>query len=143
MNEVNMDTKTKNILGFFLGEIYEIKCLLKGTPVDKAKLYGLKNGFESVINDYIEEDWGISKEDENTVAKILDPYFCDDAKLNELKGFYDIESELEEKGISRLKARAIMKYFYSKGRFLKVLKKMDSSFSPQECRTFEITEFDI
>lgn len=138
-----MDIKTKKLVGFFLGELYEIKCLLKSKPIDKAKLYGLKNGFESVINDYVDEDWWVSLEDQKTVADILDPYFRDDAKLKELKGFYDIEPLLEKKGIDRLKALTIMKYFYSKGNFIEVLNKMDSSYSPQECRTFEISESDL
>lgn len=143
---MKMDSKTKKMFGIFLGETLEIKTILKGKKLDKserATLYALKNGFESVINDYLDEDWYITIEEEKIVANVLTPYFNNEEKLNELKGFYDIEPELEEKGISRLKALAIMKYYYAKGSFISVLNKMDTTHSPQECRTFEISDYDI
>ena len=141
-----MDNVTKKMVGRFLAEVYEIKALLKNSPIkegDKAYLYALKNGFESVLNDIIDENWWVSIEDEKKVAEVLSPYYNDQNKLNEFTGFYDIENKLEEKGIERLKAQAIIKYFWAKGNFKSVIKKMDSTNSPQECRTFEIDEFDL
>jgi hypothetical protein len=137
-----MDSQTKKMIGLFLGEVYEIKALLKGEPVEKSRLYALKNGFESVINDMIDENWWVSSDDEHKVAKILQPYFEDDSKLAKLKGFYDIEAELEDVGITRLKALAIMKYFYAKRSFITVLDKMDTEYSPVECRKFNLSEYD-
>lgn len=138
-----MDSKEKKVLGVILGELYEIKCLLKKKTVDIALLFALKNGFESEINDQLNEEWFVSKEDEKKVADVLTPYFDDPVKLEKLSGFYDIERELEELGIQRLKAICIMKYFWTKGSFIRVLERMDTSSSPEEARTFNITEFDI
>jgi hypothetical protein len=38
---------------------------------------------------------------------------------------------------------SLMNYFLAKGNLIRILKKMDFTNSPQECRTFEIDEFDL
>ena len=136
-----MDRNIKKVVGLFFAELYEIKALLKKEKLgkkEKGYVFALRNGFENVINDIIDEEWWVSKEDEKIVAEILDRYFLDSEELKKLTGFYDIEPELNSKGIDRMKALTIMQYFNSRGSFSQVLKKMDSTNSPQECRTFEI-----
>lgn len=133
-----MDRETKKAFGLIMGDLYEIKSLLKKKPIDKAKLFALQNGFEHEIDEQLDVNFWISLEEKNKIDKILDPYFRDETLFNNLKGYYDIEPLIEEAGISRLKAIVIMKYFYERGPFRKVLDKMDSSDSPQECRKLDI-----
>lgn len=74
---------------------------------------------------------------------ILDPIWSDKSKLDDFGGFYDIERELQLNGVDRPEAYRILKYLKANGQYSTVIDKMDSSGSPVECRTFELTEWDI
>lgn len=129
-----MDRETKKAFGLIMGDLYEIKSLLKNVKPNKDILYGLKNGFEEVIDEAIDATWWISKDDVSNASKILNAYFKDSTKLAELKGYYDMEEDFLAVNIDRIKARYIMKYFYIRHQFTSVINKMDSSDSPQELR---------
>ena len=68
---------------------------------------------------------------------MLDKYWLDPKKLEDFKGFYDIEKELQSVNIDRTKAHFIFTYFRINHQFEELLNKMDSSDSPVELRKFE------
>ncbi len=73
---------------------------------------------------------------------VLEPIWADEEKLKNFRGFYDIERELEQRGVHRSDAIAILRYLKANHQFTDVIEKMDSSHSPSECRRFELTEWD-
>jgi hypothetical protein len=127
----------KFLFGKILGEIYRIQRRMDACPVKESTVYGLLNGFESVIDDEISSIGFVSKEDVSAVADVLDEYFLDEKKLEKLKGYYDIEPALERRGISRSKAMIILTYFKLNGQYTNVIEKFNSQHSPVECKTFE------
>lgn len=134
--------ENKIMFGKLLGEIYRIQNRQGHCPVSESVIYGLLHGFETVIDQEIERVGYISKEDLRAVEDILNEYHVDDEKLQELTGFYDIESQLEERGISRSKAMEIFTYLKADRRFNHVIEKFNSSNSPVECKTFELDDWD-
>lgn len=137
-----MDKQTL-LLCRLLGEQYRTqKKLGLSVPASKGQIYGLINGFERAIKDELEGLGEITGEQIKAVADILDEYFMDDAKLASFKGFYDIERKLQQRGVDRGQAMQIIKYFHADGKFDRVIKKMDSSDSPSECRTFELYDWE-
>ncbi|TYA10913.1 hypothetical protein FRY98_24395 [Paenibacillus faecis] len=140
-----MEKETKLTLGKILGEIYRIQKHSKSVicPVGNDTIFGLLNGFEETLEREIESLELISSEEVAFVSRVLNKYFTDEQKLNDFNGYYDIEAELEERGIDRIKAKRIITMFKAEGRFLKVIEKMDSSGSPAECRTFEIPDYEM
>ncbi len=138
----SMDTN-KMLLGKILGEIYRLQKKI-GVPhsASDPHIYGLLNGFESVIDEQIEKIGWVSKEQFNHTISVLTPYWKDENKLADFKGFYDIESELEDGGVSRGVAIQILSYLYANNQFTDVINKMNSSDSPSECRTFKMNEWD-
>ena len=140
-----MDQQTKTLLGKLLGEIYRIEKRTQSMPcpVDDSRVFGLVNGFETAIDEELESIGFVTGDQVDAVADALEPYFLSPEKLAHFKGFYDIEDELESRGVDRATALAIITYFNMRGQFSSVISKMDSSGSPTECRTFEPSEFDI
>ena len=105
-------------------------------------LYGLMAGIESVINqqipfDHAENQYDVSENQFNAVCEILNRYVDNP---QELTGFYDIEGELRDRGVSRPVASVILTYLKSRGSYLDVINRMDSDNSPLECREFNIPE---
>lgn len=132
----------KLLLGKIIGELYRIeKQMGMACSADEAKIYGLLNGFESEINEELENIGYISKEKLEIVIDVLTPYLEDQQKLQSFKGFYDIESTLKHRGVDRGEAVVILKYLKAKQQFIDVINKMDSSDSPCECRTFNISDW--
>lgn len=140
-----MDRDTKIFLGKVLGEIYRIQKRINSLPcpADDSQVFGLVNGFESEIDRELESTGFITGEQVDAVADVLEPIFFDAAELEKFKGLYDIESELEDRGVDRATASVILTYFQMKGKFANVIAKMDSSGSPAECRTFEPSDFEV
>jgi hypothetical protein len=135
----NMD---KLMFGKLLGEIYRSQKRQGFSPVSDAVIFGLLNGFEHVIDEEIEKIGYITTEEFNAVGDILNEYFIDNEKLENLKGYYDIEPELERRGISRWKAIQILTLYKASRRFENVIEKFNSHFSPSECKRFEISDWD-
>ena len=125
-----------------LGELYRTQKRIDPStcPVSDDVIYGLLNGIERVIEDEFNVSL-ISKEDEEIVVSILNEYFVDAEKLNQLKGYYDIEHRLENQGIERWKAIKIITLLQAEDRFTNVIAKLNSSHSPVECKTFKIPDW--
>lgn len=136
--------ENKILLGKILGEIYRMQ-LRSNTPcgASKGKIFGLLNGFENVIDEEIEAIGYITKKQLNATIKILNPIYGDPTKLSEFKGFYDIEHELAAVGVDRSDAIRILMYLYADNKFTAMIDKMNSSGSPVECCTFDLSEWDV
>jgi hypothetical protein len=132
----------KIMFGKILGEIYRIQSRKGYCYVGKGTVYGLLNGFESVIDEEIERIGHVTNEELRAVVNVLNEYHKDQSKFNALSGYYDIEDTLDELEISRSKAITILTYLYANRRFTDVIDKFDSQNSPTECRTFELDEWD-
>lgn len=115
-----MEPETKLFLGKLLGEVYCLQRLVqpKNCAASEATTYGLLNGIESVIDECIPDEF-ITSADINTVADTLEPYFN---QSKQLKGYYDIEHNLETQGVDRVKAIKVLTYFKAKGQFSFVIK---------------------
>lgn len=140
MSEIDTN---KLLLGKMLGEIYRIQ---SNTDIpcgaSKGKIFGLLNGFENVIDEEIEAIGYITKKQLNATIKILNPIYDDPIKLSEFKGFYDIEDKLAAVGVDRSDAIRILMYLYADNKFTAIINKMNSSGSPVECCTFDLSEWD-
>lgn len=135
--------KSKLCFGKILGELYRIESNMgMACPASEATIYGLLNGIESVIDEEINSVGSIPNEKFTAVADVLTPYWNDRQKLAEFKGYYDIEPQLKSKGVNRGEAITVLKYFKANGQFIELIDKMDSSDSPCECRTFELSDWD-
>ncbi len=127
-----MDKEIKIFLGKILGEVYSLQ--KDNQEISEATIYGLKNGFEFVIDEEISSNYKINNHDLEEIKKILDPIFYDSQKLKDFKGYNDIEHELEQAGIGRVKAILLFTYFSKKGAYKELIEKLDSEFSPLELR---------
>ncbi|QRF33911.1 hypothetical protein [Bacillus safensis] len=128
--------------GKILGQIYRIQNRQGYCPVTEATIYGLLNGIESVVKDELEELNFIPDDNLTKLSKILSVYYNDKEKLSEVSGYYDLELDIENAGITREEARQILIYFYARGQFVELINKFNSSNSPVECKTFKIPDWD-
>ncbi|MEN8131689.1 MAG: hypothetical protein ABFS45_16175 [Pseudomonadota bacterium] len=140
-----MDKEQKLFLGKMLGEIYRMERANDNVAchVRSAHIYALLNGFEHAIDRELEMIGYVSKEKLKAVMDVLDPIWADRERLEKFKGFYDIERKLSAKGVDRGDAIAILTYLKANGQFTEIIDKMDSSHSPTECRTFELSDWDV
>ncbi len=129
-----MEKDLKLALAKLLGEILETN---SESTIDQGTIYGLKNGFEFVINDFFSEEYSLTQEDYENFVSILNPIWNDLEKLENFSGFYEIESSLKDLGINKDKAWSFFKYFQLKGTFGEIREKLDSSNSPTEFRNFK------
>ena len=139
MNQIDTNTL---FLGKLLAEVYRVQRKLEIPTADDATIYGLRNGFETVIADELERIGFVSKAQVKHVMDVLDPIWQDPAKLAAFKGFYDIERELENGGLDRSTAIAVLTYLNAHGQFTAVIEKMDTDGSPSECRTFNLSKWE-
>lgn len=133
-----MDTETKLFLGRILGEIYHLKQRMEIEDYGDSLIYGLRNGFENEIDEHLKSVGYISTDKEIALSEILDVIFMDPEKLDNFKGYYDIEAQLEATEISRWDAIKIITKFKAENRFLILIEKMGSGYSPSECKNFDI-----
>jgi hypothetical protein len=129
--------------GKMLGETYRLQKRVNPemVQVSDATIYGLLNGFEGVIERELSVDQTITEADLSAMCDVLDPYHNDSER--EFNGFYDIEHQLERKGINRMKAIDILTYFKANGQYEEVIDRMDTSGSPGECRRFNLREEEL
>lgn len=129
----------KYMFGRLLGETYRLQRRIesKMCGVGDDVIYGLLNGIETVVDDELNSAV-VTREEVRVVSSILNEYWINPAKVQSFRGYYDIEPRLEEAGIERWKAIRILSYFRIRGQFASLIDKMDSEYSPSECRTFEI-----
>ena len=139
-----METETKLLLGRILGEIYRLQNSTETVrcPYGPGHVYALLNGFENAVDEELERLGRVSASTVQKVIDVLDPIWSDKEKLDAFKGFYDIEPELIRKGVDRGQAMKVLTYFLANGQFIEIIRKMDTSNSPSECRTFELSEWD-
>ena len=137
------DPATK-LLGRILGEIYRIQNATEGMHcgAGPGQIYGLLNGFDEAIDTELDHTKGVSTDKLQAAAELLEPILQDPEKLEQFKGFYDVESALQARGISRTDAMQIFKYWWNDHRFVQLIEKMNSSRSPVECKTFELGEYE-
>lgn len=107
-----------------------------------ARVFGLLHGFESEIEETLEWVGDVTLHQLQTVVDILTPIWSDSALLQAFTGYYDIEDELSAAGVDRPTAIRILTFLNANHQFAEVIKKMDSSNSPSECRTFELDRWD-
>jgi hypothetical protein len=131
------------LLGKLLAEVYRVHRKLEIPTADDATIYGLRNGFETVVAEELERIGFVSKAQVKHVMDVLDPIWQDPTKLAAFKGFYDIERELESGGVDRTTAIAVLTYLNAHGQFTDVIAKMDTSGSPSECRKFDLSKWEI
>lgn len=136
--------KQKIMFGKILGEMYRLQNLTgKKERSSPAQIYALLNGFEDAIDSEIEGIGFISNEMLQSVMDVLDPIWSDDSKMEEFKGFYDIENDLKKRGVDRYNALKIIKYLKANGQFTSLIEKMNSVHSPSECKTFTLYDWDV
>ncbi|MBP1309154.1 hypothetical protein JOD82_002174 [Paenibacillus sp. 1182] len=137
-----MDREMKFAWGRLLGETLRVQKRVDPSMVQAsdATIYGLLNGFETVVDAQLSVNEPITEDDLNNMARILEPYH---QNPDTLRGYYTIESEVDAANISRLKAMMILTYFKSEGRFEEVIRRMNTEHSPGECREFEIRQEEV
>lgn len=137
------EKQNRILLGKILGEVYRIQ-KHGNVPFgpSEANLFGLLNGFEHVIDEELEGIGFVSRDSLMAVINVLSPIDNDPEKLKAFKGFYDIEHELQKHGVDRSTAIRILTYLNANHQFQGLIAKMDTSGSPSECRTFEISKWD-
>lgn len=124
----------KAAIGALLAEICKLRTELGKPYPDQAEIFGLQNGIEPVIDEYLRNyDCLITQQQIDMVVRVLD-----NQNLETFKGYYDIDRELKECGISRAIAHIILTYLMAEGSFRELIKKMDSEHSPFECRNYEL-----
>lgn len=131
--------ETKFMFGRLLGEIYRLQKRLDMCKASDATIYGLINGIEEIVDSELKSDV-ITYGDCNAVAGILRQYYTDIEKLNNFSGFQQVENDLRDIGIGRLKAYKIFTLFYAERRFVELLDKMNSNDFQIECVDLKITE---
>lgn len=130
-------------LGKMLGETYRLQKRINPemVQVSDSTIFGLLNGFEGVIQRELIVEDPITEEDISAMADVLDPYHINPER--EFTGFYQIEHQLEQRGINRMKAIHILTYFNANGQYEEVIGRMDTAGSPSECRRFNIPENEL
>ncbi|MXQ53160.1 hypothetical protein [Shimazuella alba] len=138
-----MDTDLKLFLGKILGEIYRLQKKEGLYNHSDGRIYGLINGFESVIDEEMDMIPHITEKELKTVTDVLHEIDQNEEETEKFQGFYDIERKLQEKGIYRHRVIYILKYLYASGRFTRLIDKMNSSGSPGEVRNLKLTDWEI
>src|SRR6478736_10393329 len=131
-----MDDQTKLFFGKILGEMYRIQKRVDPTMFGYGDevIYGLCNGFESVIDAEIDKIGSVTTRQLNSAGAIFTKHWHDP----NFKGYYDLEPELTAAGIDRGTAMKILTYFKAENGFVELIEKMNSGHSPTECKTFEL-----
>jgi hypothetical protein len=68
---------------------------------------------------------------------LLESILFDKKKFVDFKGYYFMEDDVRDLGIERHQAACMLAYLKKNRNFVPLIKKMDSTSSPIECRTFE------
>ena len=135
---------TTRLLARILGQVYRLQDRVDGmtSGVGPAHIYGLLAGIDAAIDRELADVEGVSNAKLDAMADVLEPILQEPEKLEAFKGYYDIEPELEARGITRTEAMQILRYMWADHKFTTVIAKMDSSHSPAECRTFDLGDFE-
>lgn len=134
--------KIENMVEFLIRRVLRLEKKLKCSDVCEGSLYGAINNIDIHALGLIDEN-KISKDKIQTMREILTPIYNDAKRLKQFKGYYDIEHEIEKRGISRGEARVILKYFRGDGNFKELIDKMKGPDSPTEMTSLEVTDNDF
>lgn len=138
-----MEKATKQLLGKILGEIYRLQTNTQiPCAASEGRIYGLLHGVEEAIDSELERVGFIPANKVLAMVEILDAINLDEEKLANFKGYRQIEHLVHSNDISRGEASVILKYFKGEDMFTDIIEKMDTTNSPYELRTFELSEFD-
>ncbi len=134
----------KILLGKMLGEIYRIQKHTEDMTggASDSHIYELLNGFEDAIEEELNCIGFVSHEKVKHTMDVLNEYCNDKQKLEEFKGFYDIENKLEKGGVSRIDAIIILKSLKANDQYNTLIDKMNSPDSPTECKDFNLSEYE-
>jgi hypothetical protein len=141
-----MDRETKIFLGRILGEIYSLRRrVVEDQRASPETIYGLFHGVESTIDQEIERTGFISRQLEHDLIDVLHKISVDEKKLGDFKGYYDIERELEAKGIARWHAIVLLSMFKLQGRFTEMVEKIENASpgSPIELHHLGVDESEL
>lgn len=137
-------TRLERILARMLGEQFRIQKKLGMAPgATDQDIYGLLIGIDASIDEVADDRDVISRDLVDTVANTLNDIYTDAARRDAFRGYYDLESALQQRGIERdqrWKVIRIVKWLYAAGQFGELIAKMDSEHSPDECRTFDLRD---
>ncbi len=133
----------KCALGRVLGEILRLEKRIDPEMVQcsDADIYGLINGLENVTERFFPDTNNlnsviVTKEDYTLVCDVLDEFYDNP---DSFKGCYDIEDKLGER-YDRTKTLKIITHLNLDGAYDNLISKMDSSGSPTELRTFDVSK---
>jgi hypothetical protein len=132
-------SESQIMLGRLLAEI------LMGTTrqqyqVDAATLFGLRHGFERVIDEMLSGERPISRETEDAIVEVVDSMAEDTASASAL----ELERILLKQGISRQTILAVLRYLFLKGQdYEDIVHAIErSSRVPSEYRNLTRVEVD-
>lgn len=139
-----MDRQTKLVLARLLGENFRLQRRSGAgiCPIGIEKIYALVAGIEPIIDEIFNID-PVTKDQLDHAVSVFDEVERDEAKLAAFKGFYDIEDKLASGGVDRPTAIVILRYLNAFGGYSSLIRKMNSSDSPSECREFRLDQFDV
>jgi transcriptional regulator with XRE-family HTH domain len=133
-----LEVMPKLIFGKLLGELYRIQNKLEiATSGATDRIFGLLRGIEECIDEELDNLSLISNEKISAIREILDEIDSDEERREGFKGYYDIRSAIEARGITRYESIQIIKYLKISNQFVELIGKMNSNDSPMECRHFE------
>jgi hypothetical protein len=125
------ESDTKLYFGKLLGEIYRLQKQV-GLPVDDRDVFGLCEGVEEVIDSALAGRRLLTRDQSNHVAEILTQFQDDESKLAELKGYYQIRKQFEERGVDQYAVMKTFRYFLRCEAFTEVIEKICLGDSPTE-----------
>ena len=137
-----MEKESRLLFGKVLGEIYRFQRAsdVVVCPASQGRIYALLNGFEGALERELEVMGTISDIQIKIVTDILLTIWQDKNRLADFKGYYDLEGELQRCNISREQAIKIFTYLKANHQFVDLIKRMNSPYSPSECKSFDLDE---
>ena len=135
-----MDDDTKRFLGYILGQVYRLQKRVDAAmcPASDAEIYALTHGFEGATEKILHEMGAVSVPEFTGAVDVLDPLFRFQEQVAALRGYTDLEPRFATNGVDRATVIRCLKYLLADGQFTEVIHRLDSEYSPAECRRFEL-----
>ena len=129
--------KVEKLISYLIGRVLRLENKLGCSDVSDAMIYAILNDIEIDYFNLIPER-KITTEKIRALVDVITPIYNDKNKLEKFTGYYDIEPELEQRGVHRSEAIVILTMLKNQGCFKELIKKMDSENSPVELRDLDI-----
>jgi hypothetical protein len=145
---MSAERENKLLMGRVLGELFRIQRKLDmPCAAGDQDIYGLIAGIEPTIDDVVNAREAVDDALVREVAAALDYFFNDPERLKKFRGYYDLESQLQQRGFVDAHGKRgwivkILDWFAANGRYQELIDKMDSSHSPIECKKFGPNEYE-